>query len=176
MNRLFLRWIFLFLTALIVPLTESCKVSYSFSGASVSPEVKTVSVQYFPNRVQQGSTVNPAMSQIITDALRDKIKAQTSLQMVESDGDVDFSGEMTAYTVNPVAITGNETAGLNRFTITVHVMFINSKNSEQDFESSFSRYEDYPSTQDFNSVEDDLIKKIVDNLTEDIFNKAFVNW
>ncbi len=163
----------IFLFALV---TTACKVTYSFSGASISPEVKTVTVDFFPNRVQRGSTVNPALGQIFTEALKDKIISQTSLQMVESGGDVEFSGEITGYNVSPVAITGNETAGLNRFTITIHVKFTNNIDPEQDFDASFSRYEDYPSTQDFSAVEEDLIKKNVENLTEDIFNRAFVNW
>jgi len=161
---------------LLTVVVTACKVSYSLSGASISPQVKTVSVDYFPNRVKLGSTVNPAMSQIFTEALKDKIISQTKLRMVESGGDVEFSGEITGYRVTPVAITGNETAGLNRFTITVHVKFTNNVDPEQDFDASFSRYEDYPGTQDFSAVEEDLIKKNVENLTEDIFNRAFVNW
>ena len=73
----------------------ACKVTYSFSGASISPEVKTVTVDFFPNRVQRGSTVNPALSQIFTEALKDKIISQTNLQMVESGGDVEFSAVVT---------------------------------------------------------------------------------
>ena len=175
MTRYALNIIFL-IVLLISGTTSACKVTYSFSGASISPEVKTVTVNFFPNRVQRGSTVNPAMGQIFTEALKDKIISQTSLQMVESGGDVEFSGEITGYRVTPVAITGNETAGLNRFTITIHVKYTNNIDSKQDFDASFSRYEDYPSTQDFSAVESDLIKKNVENLTEDIFNKAFVNW
>jgi len=47
---------------------------------------------------------------------------------------------------------------------------------DQDFDSSFSRYQDYSSSKDFSSVEEDLITEILKDITEDIFNKAFVNW
>ena len=161
---------------LYVLMLQACKISYSLSGASLSPEVKTCNVEYFPNRVQHGSTVNPVLSQFFTEALKTKIQAQTSLTLTDGDADVEFSGEITKYSVEPVAITGNETAGLNRFTITVHVRFTNNVDPDQSFDSSFSRYEDYPSTQDFSSVENDLVEKNVRNLVEDIFNKAFVNW
>jgi hypothetical protein len=173
-----LRNIILPLLTLLVFLavSPSCKVSYSFSGASLSPEVKTCNVEYFPNRVQHGSTVNPMLSQYFTEALKNKIIAQTSLTLTDGDADVVFSGEITSYQVSPVAITGNETAGLNRFTITIHVRFTNNVDPDQSFDASFSRYEDYPSTEDFSSVENDLVEKNVRNLVEDIFNKAFVNW
>ena len=81
---------------------EGCKVSYSFSGASISPEVKSVTVKYFPNRAR---IVNPALSQEFTDALMDKIKAQTNLFFVE-DGDVSFEGEITDYKTSYLAVTG----------------------------------------------------------------------
>ena len=45
-----------------------------------------------------------------------------------------------------------------------------------DFEASFSRYEDFGSTQNFEDVKTDLTEKILKLLIEDIFNKAFVNW
>ncbi len=57
-----------------------CKVNYSFSGASISPLVKTISIQYFQNRA---SLVQPGLSQYITDALIDKCKAQTSLKFTK---------------------------------------------------------------------------------------------
>ncbi|NOY38065.1 MAG: LptE family protein [Chlorobi bacterium] len=155
---------------------SSCKVSYSFSGASISPDIKTVSVLYFENRVQRGSTVNPSLSQDFTEALRDKMKSQTSLNLVEEDGDVQFEGEFTTYKIAPLAITGNQAAALNRFTVTVRVKFTNQIDPKQDFDTSFSRYEDYPSTQNFEDVEQDLLEKIIADLTEDVFNRAFVNW
>jgi len=170
------RTVILQMVILLLAFLPSCKVTYSFSGASLSPEVKTCSVEYFPNRVQHGSTVNPMLSQYFTEALKNKIIAQTSLTLTDGDADVEFSGEITGYQVSPVAITGNETAGLNRFTITIHVRFTNNVDPDQSFDASFSRYEDYPSTQDFSAVENDLVEKNVRNLVEDIFNKAFVNW
>mgnify|MGYP000288811649 CR=1 FL=1 len=164
------------LVAAVAILLGSCKISYSFSGASISPEVKTVSVFYFENHVQRGSTVNPTLSQEFTDALRDKMKSQTNLTLTSEGGDVQFEGEFTTYKVAPLAITGDQAAALNRFTVTVRVKFTNQVNPDQNFDTSFTRYEDYPSTQNFEDVEQNLLEKIIEDLTEDIFNRAFVNW
>jgi len=161
-----------FVTSLIF-LVQGCKISYSFSGASISPEVKTVSVQFFPNRA---SIVNPTLSQDFTDALKDKIKGQTSLIFENDLGDVNFEGEISDYSTQPLSITGEQRAALNRFTITVKVKFSNAIDPDQDFDSSFSRYRDYDSSKDLSDVEQDLITEILKDLTEDIFNKAFVNW
>ena len=127
---------------------QACGI-YSFSGASIPAEAKTVSVQYFPNHAQ---LVNPMLSNNFTNALRDAMTNQTTLDMVESGGDIAFEGEITDYKTTPVAITSGQTAAMNRLTVTVQVRFSNRIDDTKDFEQSFSRYEDYPSDQDLNSV------------------------
>ena len=150
---------------------QGCGI-YSFSGASIPAEAKTISVDYFPNHAQ---LVNPLLSENLTTALRNAMTSQTTLDLIESGGDLAFEGEITDYRTTPVAITG-QTAAMNRLTITVQVRFTNNIDDSKDFEQTFSRYEDYPSDQDLNSVQETLTTTIVDQLVEDIFNKALVNW
>lgn len=152
---------------------NGCKISYSFSGASISPAVKTLSVQYFQNRA---SLVQPGLSQYITDALIDKCKAQTSLGLINGIGDVNFEGEISDYNTRPLTVAADAQAAMNRFTISVRVKFTNAVDPDLSYEQSFSRYEDYDSNLDLSAVERDLTEKIVELLVEDIFNKAFVNW
>jgi hypothetical protein len=161
------------LLLILMPALAGCKVTYSFSGASISPQVKTLSVQYFQNRA---SLVQPGLSQFLTDALIDKCKAQTSLKLVNGLGDVNFDGEITDYTTRPGTVGADGQAANNRFTITVRVKFTNAIDPDLSFEQSFSRYEDYNSSLDLTQVEKDLSDKIVEALVEDIFNQAFVNW
>lgn len=146
---------------------------YSFTGASIPAEAKTVSVQYFPNHAQ---LINPALSNDFTTALRDAMMNQTSLDMVDSGGDLAFEGEITDYRTTPVAITAGQTAALNRLTITVNVRFVNVYDETKNFETKFTHYEDYPSDQDLNSVQESLTGTIIEALVEDVFNKALVNW
>ncbi len=157
----------------LVLVLPACKVTYSFSGVNISPDVKTFTVQYFPNRA---AIVQAQLSQEFTNALIDKITSNTSLENISSGGDVEFSGEITGYVTRPVAITGDETAAMNRLTITVRVKYTNYIEPELDFDSSFSRYEDYSSSQNLADVESELIELIVTLMLEDIFNKAFVSW
>lgn len=107
---------------LLAVLCTRCGI-YSFSGASIPAEAKTVSVQYFPNQAQ---LINPLLSENFTTALRDAIMNQTSLDMVDSGGDLSFEGEIVDYRTTPVAITAGQTAALNRLTITVNVRFVNN--------------------------------------------------
>lgn len=176
LNRNFIRlyshlWLLLFIVGMAT--LTSCKISYSFSGASISPQVKTFSVQYFQNRA---SLVQPGLSQSLTDALIDKCKSQTNLKSVNGIGDVNFEGEISDYNTRPLTVAADAQAAMNRFTISVKVKFTNSIEPELSFEQTFSRYEDYNSNLDLSSVEGDLSGQIVDMIVEDIFNQAFVNW
>jgi len=157
----------------IVMSMTGCRISYTFSGASISEEVKTISVQYFQNRA---SLVQPTLSQYFTDELSDKIRGQTNREMVRDFGDANFEGEIVDYRTVPQTVSGNATAAINRFTISVKVKYTNTIDPDYSFEQTFSRYEDYDSSLDLSSVEQDLVEKIVEQLVEDIFNRAFVNW
>jgi hypothetical protein len=157
---------------LVVGLT-ACGVSYSFSGVNISEEVLTYSVDYFPNRA---ALVQAQLSQLFTDAMMDKIQGNTNLDLSNQGGDVQFSGEITGYVTRPIAVTVQETAARNRLTITVRVKYINVVEPDLDFDTSFSRYEDYDAQLNLSDVEDALITIIVENIVEDIFNKAFISW
>ena len=173
-KRLVSKCIVVILTVGLVLISAvACKVSYSFSGASISPQLKTVSIQYFLNRA---SLVQPGLSQTLTEALIDKCKAQTSLSVVNGTGDVSFEGEITDYNTKPLTVSADATAAMNRFTISVKVKFTNSVDPTLNFETTFSRYQDYDSNLDLSAVEKQLSDKIVEFLVEDIFNQAFVNW
>jgi hypothetical protein len=168
-----LKSIFQLLIFVLISVLAGCKVTYSFSGASISPAVKTFSVQYIQNRA---ALVQPALSQNLTDAIIDKIKTQTSLKYLNGTGDVNFEGEISDYNTRPLTVAADAQAAMNRFTITVKVKFTNTVDPLLSFNQSFSRYQDYDSNLDLSRVEKDLSDKIVEMIVEDIFNQAFVNW
>ncbi len=163
----------LLLLLLVIPATQGCKVSYSFTGASIAANVKTFSVDYFPNRAK---LVNPNLSQQLTEALQDKLTRQTSLNMVTTGGDLEFSGQITGYDTRPMNIQEGDQAAQTRLTITVKVKYVNNKDHADDWEKSFSAYSDYDSTKLLSDVEDDLTTEIIDDLAEDIFNASIANW
>ena len=151
---------------------NSCGI-YSFTGASIPTEAKTVSVQYFNNKA---ATVQPTLSQVFTERLKDMFLEQTNLSLNENEGDLAFSGYISKYQIKPMAIKANETAGQNRLTIAVKVTYKNSFDSENNFEQTFSRHHDYDSAENISDIESTLIEEITNELVEDVFNKAFVNW
>ena len=162
----------LILTILLSINISSCGI-YSFTGASIPIEAKTVSVNYFNNKA---ATVQPDLSHVFTERLKDILLEQTNLNLNENEGDLSFSGFISKYQIKPMAIKANETAGKNRLTIAVKVNYNNSLDSENNFEKTFSRYRDYDSAQNISNIEKTLIEEITNELVEDVFNKAFVNW
>lgn len=161
------------LCIMLLLLAAGCRMSISLTGGTIDPRAKTVEITTFRNNA---SLVNPSLSQSFTTALKDKIQGQTPLTIVSTQGDYAIEGEITGYTVSPVAIQGNDTPAMNRLTVTVKVRFTNKFDEAQNFEQSFSRYADYSSSRNLSSVENSLVEEINEALTDDIFNKAFVNW
>ena len=150
----------------------SCGI-YSFTGASIPSDAETVSVAYFTTKA---TNTPSSLNQTITEGLKDLFINQTNLNLTEGEADLSFNGQITKYQVKPMAIKANETAGQNRLTIALKVKYNNRFDEKQNFESTFSRYRDFNSTENLADVEDILIEEITKELLEDVYNKAFVNW
>ncbi len=150
------------------------QVTYNLSGGSIPPEATTFSVAYFPNNAPM---VAPTLSNVLTEALRDKFSRQTRLQQVEEGGDFAFEGEITNYTSTTASVSSGDYALQNRLTITVKVNFQNSVDPSTSFDNrTFSQYADYDASQLLIDVQDQLIEEIVDALVNDIYMAAAGNW
>jgi len=146
---------------------------YSFKDVSIPPEVKTVRVQYIENRAQ---IVNPQLSQRLTDKVRQKIINQTRLVQVNNEeAHYDISGRITDYFVTTSGISGQQAAS-NRLNVTVHLVFTNRLDESKNFEADLSRTFDFAASLTLNQAESQLTDLIVQNLTDEIFNRIFSNW
>ena len=150
----------------------SCGI-YSFSGTSIAPDVTSISVARIENRAMR---VNPSLSNILTEGLKEKYRKLTKLSITEMDADLRVEGEITNYEITSMAVTANEVASMNRLTITIKIRFSNKKYPKEDFERSFAEFEDYPSSTSLDAVEARLVDAIVEKLTEAIFNGTVANW
>lgn len=157
----------------------SCKVNYSFTGVNTLEGIETFQVNYFQNYAgnSAGSTFEPGLDRDFTLALQEIIVNQTSLDLVKSNADLVYEGEITEYRVSPTTATANNTAAQNRLTISVNVRFFNAKNEDDNFEQRFSFYFDYPgSAQLIGSQKDTAIAEIFERITQDIFNASLAKW
>jgi hypothetical protein len=152
---------------------QACKGGYSFTGTSISPDVKSVSIDYINN---MAPIVYPSLSNTLTEALKDKFTRNTRLDLIDEEGDLQFEGEVTNYDVTSMGVQANEVASTNRLTVTVKIRFTNNIDEKQSYDKSFSAYEEFDSAQALDAVQDQLVGTIVEKLIEDIFNNAVANW
>ncbi len=157
----------------LIAVLSACSVRFTLKGSSVPENLKTFTVQYFENRAP---LINPTLSQSFTEALKDRVTRESRLVLETKDGDIEFKGTITGYSIRPMAIQADALSAETRLTVTVKVEYRNFKNPKDNWESQFSAYEDYPSERNINDIEGELTNLIIEQLTEDIFNKAFSDW
>jgi hypothetical protein len=163
-------------TVLLAIFTLSCLSGcglYSFTGASIPPDVKTFQVNYFQNTAE---VVQPGIELTFTRSLQDLIQNQTNLSLTNANGDLVYEGEITQFRVTPMTATANQRAAQNRLTITVNVRFANKKKEDDDFEKSFSFYYDYDANTMLISVLTTALDEIFERITQDIFNASLAKW
>lgn len=154
-------------------IVHSCGI-YSFTGTSIQPDVKSITINYFEYKALK---VNPSLSNQMTEALQEKFLRLTKLEQVDMDGDLEIIGAISGYDVKATAITANEQAAMNRLTVTVKISFVNRKYPEDDFDDkSFSAFADFDATQSLDAVESSLCEDIVEQICEDIFNATVAKW
>jgi hypothetical protein len=157
---------------LLIAATTGCGV-YSFSGTSLSPDIKSVSIVNF-TMAASGGPANLALQ--FNEKMKEYYQRNTNLALLPSGGDLQLEGAITSYEVSPTAPTAQDQAAFNRLTVTIQVKFTNNKDEEKNFDQSFSFFKDFPQNQTLSQVESRLIPPILDQLVQDIFNKSAGDW
>ena len=154
---------------------------YSFTGASISPEVKTISFQNFFNN----SPLGPSnMSVLFNEKIKDYFERNTSLTIVDENGDLEIEGTIEDISLSPVAPTaeGGRNSqyftGLTRLTIRVNATYFNKFDEQFNYENkSFSFFKDFnQNTEELSSNEQEFLDEIFDQIILDIFNASVANW
>ncbi|MEQ8241038.1 MAG: LPS assembly lipoprotein LptE [Cyclobacteriaceae bacterium] len=166
------------LCVVLLLLSQGCGV-YSFTGASISPSIKTISIGTFYNNASLGPS---NMTVLFTESIKDYYQQNTSLSLVETNGDLQFEGYISDYTITPVTANaagtdGPDYASLSRITIRVFCSYVNTQDDEFNFEKTFSFFRDFDqNTEDLSSNEEAFVEEIFDQIILDIFNASVANW
>ena len=155
---------------------NACGV-YSFKDVSIPPEVKSIHIGFIENRARY---VDPLLSPQLTDKLKQKISSQTKLTQIQTeDADYAVSAYVSAYDITTAGVS-NQAASINRLTVSVHLALKNRLNEQKlgtpDFETDISRNFDFPASQSFTDAQVALLPQILQQLTDDMFNRLFSNW
>ena len=147
---------------------------YSFSGISISPEVKTFEVRKFNN---EAPIIEAGLDRRFTTELQDYILNQTNLNLVNTNGDIVYEGEITQFYVAPNNADSQETTAENRLTVSIRVRFIDSKDGENDLEKTFSHFFDYDSSQTLTgSIAEEAFVEIFERIQQDIVTATLAKW
>ena len=167
----------LYIILLIVLHVYGCG-NYSFTGASIPEGTESFQVNLFENNSGNnvGSIFEPGLDRDFTVALQNILENQTNLEMLQSNGDLLYEGEIIEYRVSPMTATANLDAAQNRLTITVNVIFTNFKSEEDNFEQRFSFYFDFPAAEQLVSVKNEAHEIIFERITQEIFNASLAKW
>lgn len=148
--------------------------AYSFTGISLSADTKTFQVNYFQNTA---ALIEPGIERDFTLALQDLILNQTNLDLVKSNGDIIYEGEIVEYRISPTTSTSSNTAAQNRLTISVNVIFTDKNDEDADFEKRFSFFYDFEgSAQLIGAQKTTAIEEIFERITQDVVNASLANW
>ena len=152
----------------------ACSISYKFNAGTMDyTKIKSISIKDFPN---MAPLVYAPLAQKFTDQLRDKYIRQTRLQVLRENGNMDLEGEITGYELTPLAVAADMYASQTRLTVTIRVRFTNQVTPEDDFEQSFSAYQEFDSSNALPLVEDELCNLIIKEIIDQIYNATVAKW
>ena len=161
--------------SVLLCLLAACSVSYKFNGASINyDKVKTITFENFPNR--SAAFVWGPMETMFNTELQDRYMRQTRLRQVKRDGDLELSGEIANYDVYNKGVGSDGYSTMAELRMTVNVRFVNNSNHTEDFERKFSASQEYNSSQSLASVQEELVKKMIEDIVDQIFNATVANW
>lgn len=151
---------------------SSCSV-YNFTGTG-KIDAKTYQVNYFQNNAP---LIEPGIERTFTQKLQNLIQNQTNLNLVNSNGDLLYEGEIVDYRITPTTATADITAAQNRLTITINVRFTNKNKETDNFEKKFSFFYNYSGTDQLvGSKLTEALEEIFERITQDIFNESLAKW
>jgi hypothetical protein len=154
----------------IISIQGTCR--YSLKDVSIPTEVKTVKVFFIENKARY---INPQLSPKLTDKLRQKIVNQTRLSQTNNEADYEVSGYISDYSVSTSGISQQQVAS-NNLNVTVHIIFRNRLDEKKNFEADITRNFPFSSSKSLTQAEGELNEQIINNLTDEIFNRIFSNW
>jgi hypothetical protein len=120
--------------------------------------------------------VHPPLSNNLSDGIRYLFQRQTRLEQVRRGGNLEIEGEITGYTLTPMAVSADSYASETKLTITVKVRFTNNVAPEESFEKTYTAYQTFDSSQMLVDVQDELCNTMITEIADQIYNDTVAKW
>ena len=158
----------------VAVIVTACSVSYKFNGASIDyTKIKTIQIADFPIR---SAYVWGPMGPQFNNELKDQFTGHTRLALVRRNGDLKLEGEIIRYEQRNKSVSSEGYSAQTELSMTVNVRFTNNVNHNDDFEQQFTASQSYDSALSLNSVQDELVTKMIKDICDQIFNACVANW
>ena len=168
------KWLRICVLAAVAMVLNACSISYKFNGASIDySKTKSISIADFPNNA---ALVYAPLSNDLSEAIRDLYQRQTRLEIVRRGGNLELEGEITGYTLTPMAVSSDSYASETKLTLTVRVRFTNNVAPEESFEKTYTAYDTFDSSNMLEDVQDELCSKMITQIAESIYNDTVAKW
>lgn len=157
---------------ILVSFLISC--SYSFTGSSVPPHIKTIYIAVFQDRTNSGefNLGDRVTKQLIQKFIDDNTLTVTNL----NNANAIINGTITSLTDAPSAISGKEQVSSRRITMNIQVVYKDVVKKQTVFDKSFSDYTEYIVSGDITSARKKAIDDTITKITENILLGVVSNW
>lgn len=151
---------------------------YSFKGTSIPPDVNSYYVDQTTIQSGERTQLTPGdLPQRFMEALRDKLRNQSNLVSNDVSPDVEFVSVITEFDIDDQARSpDNELATLYKLNASFRVEYISNKNEDDNWTQTFSHTVNFDPSVDLQTAQDGFIAEILEQVTEQIFNKSYTNW
>lgn len=166
---------YMYLAVLLFSMSACWPVSVALKDKAMPKEWEQFSVQTLENSAPNAPLSYAArLSEDLKDGIQNNSKLKLSNQA--NTGEVQIEGKITNYTIQPIALQAGDVASKNRLTISTSYVITITKPKEEEMTLTSTRFADYNSDFDFNTVEQSLIEEINKQIVQDVLNKLFSNW
>jgi hypothetical protein len=106
----------------------------------------------------------------------DMFTRNTRLQLVQQNADMEIEGEIVGYQLTPLAVQADAFASETRLTMSVRMRFRNNKTNDPPIEETISANRTFSSNTVFDTVQDELMRQLIEEIVDQIFNSTMANW
>jgi len=114
----------------------------------------------------------------LSESLKDGIQNNTRLLISSNikDAQVQLSGEITNYSVNPIALQNGDNAAKNRLTVSIAFEGNITAPKIDTWKFVVTRFADFDASANFATVESQLLTQVNEQVVQDVINKIMSNW
>ncbi len=147
--------------------------SYSFTGASIPPHIKTIAIPVSNDRSGAGQ---PGLPQMLTDKLTQKFIEDNTLQVTDrQNANAILESSIISISDAPAIVQSGENVARRRITVTVQAAYKDLVKRKTIFEKNFSEYSDYPADSGLD-IRNSAIEDAINLITEDILLATVSGW